>query len=54
MKKVGIGVIGTGFWGRNHARVLSELKNTRLVAICDVNASRAEEIGTNTIHHGVP
>ena len=45
MRKVGFGVIGTGFWGRNHARVLTELKNTRLVAVCDIDASRAEEIG---------
>ena len=45
MRKVGFGVIGTGFWGRNHARVLSELDNTRLIAVCDVDASRAEAIG---------
>ncbi len=46
MDKVGFGVIGTGFWGRNHARVLSELGNTRLVAVCDVDASRAEAVGS--------
>lgn len=45
MRKVGFGVIGTGFWGRNHARVLSELEQTRLVAVCDVDATRAETIG---------
>lgn len=43
--KIGFAVIGTGFWGRNHARVLSELNNTRLVAVCDVDASRAEAVG---------
>lgn len=43
-KKIGVGVIGTGFWGRNHARVLSELENTKLVAICDINSERAEAI----------
>ena len=41
MKKLGTAVIGTGFWGKNHARVYSELKSTELVAICDVNGERA-------------
>jgi UDP-N-acetylglucosamine 3-dehydrogenase len=44
MKKLGIAVIGTGFWGKNHARVYKELANTKLVAICDVNAERAKLI----------
>ena len=41
MKKLGTAVIGTGFWGKNHARVYSELESTELVAICDVNGERA-------------
>lgn len=45
MRKVGFGVIGTGFWGWNHARVLSELGSTRLVAVCDIDVNRAEAIG---------
>lgn len=45
LKKVGFGVIGTGFWGRNHARVLSELNNTRLIAVCDIDADKAEATG---------
>ncbi len=44
MKKIGVAVIGTGFWGRNHARVYKELESTNLVAICDVNAERAKAI----------
>lgn len=36
---VRIAVIGTGGWGKNHVRVLSELGN--LVAVCDMDASRA-------------
>jgi len=44
MKKLGIAVIGTGFWGKNHARVYKELASTNLVAICDVNAERAKII----------
>jgi len=39
-----VGVIGVGFWGRNHARVLSELEEAELLAVCDVNRRRAEEV----------
>jgi UDP-N-acetylglucosamine 3-dehydrogenase len=42
MKKLGVAVIGTGFWGKNHARVYKELPSTELVAICDVNPERAK------------
>jgi len=42
MKKLGVAVIGTGFWGRNHARIFKELEETELLAVCDVNAERAK------------
>ena len=35
--------IGTGGFGKNHARILSQLGV--LSAICDANTSRAEEFG---------
>ena len=44
MKKLGTAVIGTGFWGKNHARVYSELELTELVAVCDVNRERAKAV----------
>ena len=44
MKKLGTAVIGTGFWGKNHARVYSELSSTELVAVCDVNRERANAV----------
>jgi UDP-N-acetylglucosamine 3-dehydrogenase len=44
MKKLGVAVIGTGFWGRNHARVIRELEETELLAICDIDASRAKAV----------
>jgi UDP-N-acetylglucosamine 3-dehydrogenase len=44
MKKLGVAVIGTGFWGKNHARVYKELDSTELVSICDVNAERAKSV----------
>ena len=36
-------IIGTGGWGKNHCRVLSEFGV--LSAVCDVNIQRAEEFG---------
>ncbi|MDI6846778.1 MAG: Gfo/Idh/MocA family oxidoreductase [Candidatus Bathyarchaeia archaeon] len=42
MKQLGTAVIGTGFWGRNHARIFKELEETELVAVCDVDAERAK------------
>ncbi len=42
MRKLGVAVIGTGQWGKNHARVYKELASTELVAICDVNADQAK------------
>lgn len=44
MKKLGTAVIGTGFWGKNHARVYSELGLTELLAVCDVNRERAKAV----------
>ena len=44
MKKLGVAVIGTGFWGKNHARVYKESAGTNLIAICDTNADRAKAI----------
>ena len=42
MTKLGVAVIGTGQWGKNHARVYKELPSTELIAVCDVNAERAK------------
>ncbi len=44
MDKVKVCVIGVGFWGRNHARVFSEINRAELVAICDINLERASTI----------
>lgn len=41
----GLGIIGTGFWGKNHARVIHELESAKLVGVCDLNPSKAKEIG---------
>lgn len=44
MNKLSVGVIGVGFWGRNHARVFYELPNAELKAVCDVNKERVKEL----------
>lgn len=40
-----IGVIGSGFWGRNHVRVLKEISDAELVFVADIDINKAEEIG---------
>ncbi len=45
MSQLRVGVIGTGFWGRNQARVLANLDSTKLVAVCDANAAAAQSVG---------
>jgi len=44
MKKLGVAVIGTGFWGKNHARIYRELAETELLAICDIDADKARSV----------
>ena len=44
MRNLGIAVIGAGFWGKNHARNLKEMNETRLVAVCDKDAAKAEAV----------
>lgn len=44
MEKVKVGVIGVGAMGSNHARVLSELEDVQLVAVCDISEQRARVV----------
>jgi predicted dehydrogenase len=39
-----LGVIGVGYLGRHHARILSSLAGVQLVAVVDTNRARADEI----------
>ena len=46
---VGIGVIGTGYWGKNHVRAYKELKAEGLIDVvkmCDIDKQRARELGS--------
>ena len=42
---VGVVVVGCGYWGRNYVRVLNELPEASVVAICDASQERLETIG---------
>ncbi len=42
---INIGVIGTGEWGKNHVRVYSELPDSSLVRIADLDGARLRELG---------
>jgi UDP-N-acetylglucosamine 3-dehydrogenase len=46
MKRVGAGVIGTGFWGENQVRVLRQSSKCNLIGICDSNRDRAKQAGS--------
>ena len=42
--ELGVGIIGTGIWGANHAQAFTTLPNTRVVAVCDIAEERAREL----------
>ena len=51
MELINVGVIGVGHLGQHHARIYSELPQTRLVGVADLDRSRRAEIGDRC---GVP
>jgi UDP-N-acetylglucosamine 3-dehydrogenase len=44
MEKLKVGLIGCGFWGKNHARVYNELETAELIAVCDIDEEKAKNI----------
>jgi predicted dehydrogenase len=46
--KARFGVIGVGPWGEMHARALARCPEAELVAVCDLNESRARLVMANT------
>lgn len=46
MRRVGAGVVGTGFWGENQVRVLRQSPKCNLVGICDSDRERAKQVGS--------
>lgn len=43
-RRLRVAVVGVGHLGQHHARVLSELPEAELVAVCDVSLERAQEV----------
>ncbi len=43
-QKIRLAVVGTGEFGRNHARVIRELAGAELAGVCDLNSERAAAI----------
>ncbi len=41
-----VGVVGVGYLGQHHARVLSELSDVEMVGVYDVDPGRAEEVAS--------
>lgn len=50
MDKVRVGIIGVGYLGTNHARILSYLEEAELKGVADIDFKKAMEIGNR---HGV-
>jgi len=46
MKTLRVAVVGVGYLGRHHARILAELPGVRLSAVVDSNLSRAREVAS--------
>ena len=44
MEKIRVAVVGTGYLGRQHVRVLSEQPNVELVGIVDKNPTTAQKV----------
>lgn len=46
-EKIGVGVIGVGWFGELHARIYASMPQAHLVGVCDENQARAEEVAQN-------
>jgi predicted dehydrogenase len=53
MESIGIGLVGAGLFGRNHAIVYSRLAETQLLAVCDVDRDRAAQVAAEFGASGV-
>lgn len=44
LETVGVAIIGCGYWGMNYVRILSELPDARVVAVCEQRPERLQEV----------
>ncbi len=51
MGKIAVGVVGCGFWGRQHVRVFSSLEDVAVRAVSDLDLQRARSVAED---YGVP
>ena len=42
--QLGVAILGCGYWGINYVRVFDELPQTRVVAVCDQQTDRLQEV----------
>jgi predicted dehydrogenase len=42
--KVGVAIIGCGYWGGHYVRIFNELPDSRVIAVCDQRPDRLREI----------
>ena len=42
---MGVGLVGLGYWGPNHLRVLLDSEETQLRWLCDIDPVRPERLG---------
>jgi UDP-N-acetylglucosamine 3-dehydrogenase len=45
MAKVNVGVIGCGFWGKNHVRVFNEIDDCNILAVADIDGQQSRLLG---------
>jgi predicted dehydrogenase len=43
--KVSVGIVGLGIWGQNHALAYSDYDRCELAVVCDLDQTRARELG---------
>jgi predicted dehydrogenase len=43
-RPTGVAVVGCGYWGINHLRVLSEMRDSRIVVVCDARPARLDDV----------
>jgi predicted dehydrogenase len=51
MDELGILVVGCGYWGSNYVRIFGELRETRVVGVCDASPDRLEAMAR--LHPGI-
>lgn len=47
MEKIKVGVVGVGHLGSIHARIYKEIKNCKLVGICDIDKERLDKLSNS-------